>query len=180
VTPPPATTTPPPPPPERDVEDERSQVPWWLLLLPFVVAAAVAAALLARKRAAGDEDGDAPPSTVDDLLVPSGHRQGPALDLERRLRRTFRDGLRRLDEAGLVRYDPAQASGRIARRLARRAQPEGFVVAAGVFDEVVYGRRDPTPDDVTRVEAGFRQVLGGSRVAGEPEEAGAIAVAPRR
>lgn len=168
----PPTTAPPP-------DDDRSSTNWWLLLLPLLAAVALAA-LLARRRgpvagaAVGLDEEDDP------MLAPSGHRRGPALDLERHLRRSFRDGLRSLDRAGLVPYDPTVPSGRVARRLAERTDPSGFVGAAQVFDEVVYGRRDPTQDDVEAVRSGFSTVLAGPhRAVPAPDEAAAFAEADR-
>ena len=45
-------------------------------------------------------------------------------------------------------------------RLVRRLRSEAFAVAAQRFDEVVYGRRRPTPDDARLVREGWRAVLG--------------------
>lgn len=158
----PPTTEPLPPTTAPPPDDASSSPRQWLWLLLPALLAGLLAALLATRRRAGDGEADADPGDADPLLVPSGHRTGPALDLERRLRRAFRDGLRGLDRAGLVRYDPTVVSSRVARRLAQRTEPEGFVAAATVFDEVVYGRRDPTPADVTAVEDGFAAVLSGA------------------
>lgn len=151
----PPTTAPPP-------DDDRSSTNWWLLLVPLLAALALAA-LLARRRTPVDGGGAGLDEEDDPILAPSGHRRGPALDLERHLRRSFRDGLRSLDRAGLVPYDPTVPSGRVAHRLAERADPAGFVGAAQIFDEVVYGRRDPTQGDVDAVRSGFSTVLAGPR-----------------
>jgi hypothetical protein len=54
------------------------------------------------------------------------------------------------------------------------------VGAATVFDEVVYGRRDPTPLDVEEVEAGFRRVLAEVRSETSPAATGPMVAAPTR
>jgi hypothetical protein len=76
-------------------------------------------------------------------------------DLERALRLRFRAGIlhmverRQLDDPALV------TTGSLVRRL----RSETFATGARAFDEVVYGRRVPTREDVRKVRDGWQAVL---------------------
>jgi hypothetical protein len=76
-------------------------------------------------------------------------------DLELALRLRFRAGIlcmverRQLDDPTLV------TTGSLVRRL----RSETFAAGARAFDEVVYGRRVPTSEDVRKVRDGWQAVL---------------------
>lgn len=101
---------------------------------------------------------------------PGGHGDPDALerqadgaeregDLELALRLRFRAGLARLDRAGVVADRPALTPGGVAR-----AVPSAQVRAlATAFEEVVYGRRPATTDDVAAARDGWVRVLDEAR-----------------
>ena len=136
----------------------------WVVLGAIVVAAAAAVATtIARRRA---------------TAVPSGNgeaRGGARLDpgeLERRaeeaeaaqrleeaLRLRFVAGLLRLDRARAIRFSPSLTTHQVGRAL----RSADFDSVARTFDEVVYGRRPPGPDDVAAARSGWARVLEGVR-----------------
>jgi hypothetical protein len=80
-------------------------------------------------------------------------------DLETAMRLRFRAGLLKLDELDVIEFRPSMTSYEVARLL---RSPE-FDALAQTFDEVVYGERVPTPEDVQTSRAGWARVLGRSR-----------------
>lgn len=76
-------------------------------------------------------------------------------DLEGALRLRFRAGILRLVERRQL-DDPALVT---TGSLVRRLRSEAFAAGARAFDEVVYGRRAPTEEDVRVVREGWRAVL---------------------
>ena len=80
-------------------------------------------------------------------------------DLETAMRLRFRAGLLKLDELDVIEFRPSMTSYEVARLL---RSPE-FDALAQTFDEVVYGGRAPTTDDVQTSKAGWARVLERSR-----------------
>lgn len=98
-------------------------------------------------------------STDPDTLDRASDEAEQAGDLERALRLRFRAGLLRLHRLGAIDHVEGVTSGQVARRL---AMPE-FDDMAATFDEVVYGRRRPSVDDVARARATWPVVISGAR-----------------
>jgi Domain of unknown function (DUF4129) len=132
----------------------------WILLAALVLAAALGVALrLIRGRAPGvsrragaSSDGRPPDPAELEREADAAERAG---DLERALRLRFRAGVLHLAERRLV-DDPASVT---TGRLVRRLRSDDFARGARAFDEVVYGRRAPTPDDVRLAREGWKAVL---------------------
>jgi hypothetical protein len=76
-------------------------------------------------------------------------------ELEKALRLRFRAGLLRLDARQAIRFRPSISNREVSRAL---NSPE-FDQLAALFDGVVYGRREPSPDDVDRSRRGWETVL---------------------
>jgi hypothetical protein len=133
----------------------------WLLLAAAVLGfALLVAGRLARARGPGvgrarSDRGTAPVDPdVLDRQADEAERSG---DYELALRLRFRAGTIRLARRSIVDDPASVTTGGLVRRL--RSEP--FALAAHRFDEVVYGRRRPTPDDAQVVREGWRAVLGG-------------------
>jgi hypothetical protein len=133
---------------------------FWLVLGAIVVA--VAAYLfrsLARRRdrrvlaggsRVGATQGDDPVA-----LERAAERAEGRGELELALRLRFRAGILRLQRARVVPTGGILTS----RELSRRLRSREFDLAAGVFDEVVYGRRPAQPVDVATTREAWQQVL---------------------
>jgi len=80
-----------------------------------------------------------------------------ALDAAVRLR--FRAGVLRLEQAGVV---PARADATTARLVGRIAVP-AFAPLARSFDEIAYGGRPATPDDVAAARRDWPEVIAAAR-----------------
>ena len=132
----------------------------WFVLAAAVLLVAVGLALrLVRRRG--------PPAvrrhgreTADDLLDAAAlEREADAAegagDLERALRLRFRAGILRMVERREL-DDPANVT---TGSLVRRLRSEAFAAGARAFDEVVYGRRAPTAEDLRKVREGWQAVL---------------------
>lgn len=78
-------------------------------------------------------------------------------DFERAVRLRFVAGLVRLDRAGVLRYQPALTSGQLTQVL----ESSTFDELATSFDEIVYGGRPATVDDVASARAGWPRVMAG-------------------
>jgi hypothetical protein len=132
----------------------------WLVLALLVLAGAFAFGLwLVRGRGPGvprrrgGAEAPAPPDAA--TLEREADAAERAGDLEGALRLRFRAGVLRLAERHVVHNPSAATSGALARRLGSQR----FAAAAAAFDEVVYGRRPPTDDDVQLAREGWRSVL---------------------
>jgi hypothetical protein len=132
----------------------------WTIAGTLVAAAAVLVALrLARRR--GAVAGGRPGSLPHERGVDPRELERRAEEAERRgdhetaLRLRFRAGLLRLDRLRVVPFRESLTSGEVARRL---RSPE-FDRLARVFDEVVYGRRPPRPEDSEQAREGWHRVL---------------------
>lgn len=131
----------------------------WTVIGALVVALAVVLALrLARRRSAevvtatrGRRLRPEDPRRLEHEAA-EAERRG---ELERALRLLFRAGLLRLDRAGAIRFRESLTSGDVARRL----RSADFRALAAAFDEIVYGRRPPQPEDVTAARESWRRVL---------------------
>ena len=149
--------------------------PPWLLLAAAVMAVAVTVALrLLRDRGRerpghragrGPED-DADPARLE-AQAEEAERRG---QLAEALRLRFRAGLLRLDRMGALELRPGVTNRAVARVL-RSARFDGL---ASDFDEVVYGGRTATTDDVGQARGEWPAVLAGAR--GVPEITGARGV----
>lgn len=125
-----------------------------VLVLALVVAGRVAARRgpVARRRDAGGRDpGGARPTGLESEAA-EAEASG---DLERAIRLRFRAGLLRLDEADLIEFRPSITSREIRASL----RSETFERLTAMFDEVVYGRRDPDPSDATAARDAWDVVL---------------------
>jgi hypothetical protein len=80
-------------------------------------------------------------------------------DHEDALRLRFRAGLLRLDARGAIAFRPSLQTGEVARAL----RSDAFDRLAADFDEVVYGARPATPDDVATARREWDRVLEGAR-----------------
>lgn len=142
-----------------DVEEhDRSPLPWPALLLLLLVAAA-AAAYAMRRRPADPATTPPGPGTAAKARRRPRHVED---DLERRVREAFVSGLLDLDRAGIVAYDESLPSSWIARRLVQSRSRRAFGQASVTFDEIVYGRRPPSIEDVERIRSGFADILASS------------------
>ncbi len=143
-----------------DVFPDVGTVPWLLLALAVVATAAVLVVRLSAARGArlfdrgprmaGDEEGLDP----DDLERRAGEAEHRG-ELEVALRLRFRAGLLRLADAGAVRLRPGLTNAAVSRAL-RSARFDGL---AGDFDEVAYGGRAATPDDIAAARSGWPAVV---------------------
>lgn len=129
----------------------------WLLLAAVVV---VAAAVITMKLSAGrgrqrfeaarghghDEQGLDPEGL--ERRAEEAERHG---DLDLALRLRFRAGLVRLDDAGVVRLRPGLTNAAVSRIL----RSSRFEELAGDFDEVAYGGRPATADQVATARTGW-------------------------
>lgn len=136
------------------------EIAFWIVLGLLVAATAAAvAALYIRRRnvivaerrerlmAWGRED----PRRLE-READAAERDG---DLVRAIRLLFGAGLLRLDERGIIEARPSLTVSEAARRL----RMPTFHELAHRFEEIVYGNRAPTPEDVRAVREGWQQVL---------------------
>lgn len=132
----------------------------------FLTAAAVLAAAvllggyLTRRRAVErtrrrrEQASDAAPERPTDLENAAARAEG-AGDYAGAIRLRFRAGLLRLDQRGIVPFDPSMTTGRLHRAL--RTVESSHV--ARVFDEVVYGGRPATARDADDTRSGWMAIL---------------------
>ncbi len=147
-----------------DAFPDVGSVPWLLLAAGVVVAAAVLTVRLSATRGARslagrrgmdrDEEGLDP----DELERRAGEAEARG-QLEAALRLRFRAGLLRLADAGAIRLRPGLTNAAVSGTL--RSAP--FDRLAGDFDEVAYGGRPATPDDITAARSGWPAVLDAAR-----------------
>ena len=137
-------------------------IEWVILALLVAVASTFVALRLARRRArlpAASQDG-VPVARADPGRLESEAATAEARgDLERALRLRFAAGLMRLDSRRAIVLSPSLTTGEVARRLASRE----FDRLAAIFDEVVYGKRPPTGNDVDQTRASWDRVLAEAR-----------------
>jgi hypothetical protein len=135
-------------------------VSWVLLAVAVVVTAAVLVVRLSAARGTrspaggrlmdGDEEGLDP-----DELERRACDAEVRGELDAALRLRFRAGLLRLADAGAVRLRPGLTNAAVSGAL-RSAR---FDRLAGDFDEVAYGGRAATPDDIAAARSGWPAVL---------------------
>jgi hypothetical protein len=77
-------------------------------------------------------------------------------DLRGALRLRFQAGLLRLDRARLIDLRPSLTTSEIARQVVNPA----FGTLARRFDEVVYGGRNPGPEDIASARRGWANLTG--------------------
>jgi Domain of unknown function (DUF4129) len=131
---------------------------WAVVGAAVAAVAAVAALQLARRRSGGPARAHAErvaaaagPGELERLADEAEERG----DHESAVRLRFRAGLLRLDRLHVVPFRESLTSGEVARRL---GSPE-FDRLSRSFDEVVYGRRPPRPEDAEEAREGWRRVL---------------------
>jgi Domain of unknown function (DUF4129) len=133
----------------------------WLVLAAAVLLVAVwiATRLVLRhgpaapRQGAGSRaDEESADAATLERLADAAERAG---DLERALRLRFRAGILRLVERRQLDDPEVVTTG----SLVRKHRSDVFSAGARAFEEVVYGRREPTPEDVRRVREGWQAVL---------------------
>jgi len=133
-------------------------VVWLVLAAVVLLLAIVFATRLIGKRGPGAERG-AQARAVGSLDAAQLERDADAAesagDLERALRLRFRAGVLRLLERRQLDDGTSITTGALVRRF----RSDAFAAGARSFDEVVYGRRQPTPDDARRVREAWEAVL---------------------
>ncbi len=133
----------------------------WLLLAAIVlVLALVFATTLAGRRGPGAErrnGGRARVASAQDAGALEREADAAELagNLELALRLRFGAGVLRLAERRQL-DDPSSIT---TGALVRLFRSDAFAAGARSFDEVVYGRRPPTPDDARRVREAWEAVL---------------------
>ncbi|HEX7132567.1 MAG TPA: DUF4129 domain-containing protein [Iamia sp.] len=136
------------------------------LIIALVAVAAVTTALVValvrrRNRVARSEDGarrrarEIDPATLDR----EADRAEAEGDLAGAVRLRFRAGVVRLEQAGAI---PARADATTARLVGRVGVP-AFGPLARSFDEVAYGGRPATPDDVAAARRDWPGVVAAAR-----------------
>ena len=132
---------------------------WGILGLAAVLTAAVVTLRIARRRARAlaSPAGTTPGTSKRDpraleRAAEEAERRG---DLRAAIRLRFQAGLLRLDHARMIEWRPSLTSGEVRRRLRSPA----FARLARSFDEIVYGGRDPLPDDVTAARRGWAELI---------------------
>ena len=152
-------------------------VPWLLLAVAVVVAAALLTARLSARQGrrrftgvrstGGGEDGLDP----DELERRAVDAEGRG-ELDTALRLRFGAGLLRLADAGVLRLRPGLTNSAVSRTL----RSPRFDELAVNFDEVAYGGRPATPDDIAAARSTWPAVLETARsAAGVRTTAGAPA-----
>jgi hypothetical protein len=135
-------------------------VPWLLLAVAVVAAAALLTARLSarqsRRRFAGDRavGGDEEGLDPDELERRAADAEGRG-ELGTALRLRFRAGLLRLADAGVLRLRPGLTNAAVSRAL----RSPRFDELALDFDEVAYGGRPATPDDIAAARSAWPAVL---------------------
>ncbi len=151
---PPPKVDPPQPPAQSTTRHASPVLVGLFLALVALVAALVAGRLLARRREADPALPDATGLSAAD----ADQRAAAALaaaDHDAALRWTFVAGLLRLDDAGVLAYDPA----RTTRECARRLRSARFRNLARGFDLVAYGGRHASAGDVTAARSSWQALL---------------------
>jgi Domain of unknown function (DUF4129) len=133
--------------------------PWLIVALAVVTAAAVVTVRLSRDRARERFPRGSRRAAEDRLdpeelerLAEEAERRGELADA---LRLRFRAGLLRLDGLGAIELRPGLTNAAAARLLRSRR----FDRLAVDFDEVVYGGRSATAEDVDEARAAWPRVL---------------------
>ena len=136
----------------------------WLVWLALAVAVLLVVVWLAtrlvlsrgpaapRPRAGSRAEEESADAATLEHLADTAERAG---ELERALRLRFRAGILRLVERRQLDDPEVVTTG----SLVRTHRSELFSAGARAFEEVVYGRRAPTPEDVRRVREGWQAVL---------------------
>ncbi len=136
-------------------------VGWLVLAMVVLVLATVFATRLVGQRGPGADRRRAGTRAITTDDAAQLEREAAAAenagDLERALRLLFRAGVVRLAERRQL-DDPSSIT---TGALVRRFRSDAFSAGARSFDEVVYGRREPTPEDARRVREAWETVLAG-------------------
>ena len=135
--------------------------PWVALAVAVVVVAVILTVRLsaARGRQRFGQRGSAGLLNIEGLDADELERRADEAerhgDLDTALRLRFRAGLGRLDDAGVVRFRPGLTNTAVSRTLRSR----DFDGLANDFDEVAYGGRPATPDDIAAARSAWPAVL---------------------
>lgn len=132
----------------------------WLVPAAVVLLLAIGfATRLVRRRGPGAERMRGDASAISHVDAAQLEREADAAesagDLERALRLRFRAGVARLLERRQLTDTTSLTTGALVRRF----RSDAFAAGARSFDEVVYGRRPPTPEDARRVREAWEAVL---------------------
>jgi hypothetical protein len=132
----------------------------WIVLAGLLAAVAtfVARRLLSRRVGAAEraiEAAQAERAADPKALDRQADEAERAGDLETALRLRFRAGLLRLDRRGAIAFRPS-ISTREVRRALHSQQFDGL---AETFDDVVYGGREPAPEDVEAARSRWPEVI---------------------
>jgi hypothetical protein len=143
--------------------------PWIALAAVVVIVALVVAVRLSSGRgrqrfAAGDLIGGDEHGLGPDELERRADDAERRDDLDAALRLRFLAGLARLDDAGVVRLRPGLTNAAVSRTLRSR----DFDGLANDFDEVAYGGRPATTDDVTTARSTWPAVVATARSGARP------------
>jgi hypothetical protein len=131
-----------------------------VLGLVIVAIAAVLAALIISRRnriAPGHDSAPGPqarPADPRDLEKEADDAER-AGDLEHAYRLRFVAGVLRLDKAGALTYRDSLTTGELVRTIRSRTFPQ----LAGTFDEIAYGGRTTTGEDLAQAKADWPRVL---------------------
>lgn len=136
-----------------------ADVLWGILGAAVLVVAILAAGRLASRRISFESDeairavrGHEEDPTALERLADEAERRG---DLEVAVRLRFRAGLLRLSRAKALPRRPSLRTGEARRTL----HSSRFDRLARDFDEIVYGRRPPRPDDLAAARSEWPQVV---------------------
>ncbi len=133
----------------------------WLLLAVLVVVGAVVLAVRMTRWApasvAGGAGSRGDPSKELERLEAAAEDARRSGDLRGEIRFRFQAGLLRLARAGDLPADASLTTGQVARAL----RSETFDRLARSFEEVVYGDRRSTPEDVEMSRKGWKDLLTG-------------------
>jgi hypothetical protein len=138
------------------VDDRSRYLPFAVLVVAGAIALTV---VLGRRRAAfagHDRDQRVRVDREDpDALERLAEERERAGDLDQAVRLRFRAGLLRLDIAGALSYRPSLTAGAATRAVDAPSLP----ALASSFDEIAYGGRTASPDDVAAARTGWPRVL---------------------
>jgi hypothetical protein len=131
----------------------------WLVLaaLALVAGVVVARRWLTRriKDIAAAEHARTPAEADPRALERRAEAAEAAGELETALRLRFRAGLLRLDRRGAIEFRPSISTFEVRRAVRSRA----FDRLADTFDDVVYGGREPRPEDVAEARERWPEVV---------------------
>ena len=147
---------------------------WTLIALALLGLGALIAARMTRRQVAAQVARARAALTAEEdprALLRAAEDAERGGDLELALRLRFRAGLLDLDQRGLLALRPAMPTGEIARQLRAPA----FDALARAFEEVAYGGRAATREDLAQARDAWPRVRGEAARATEGAGAGSVA-----